>query len=387
MEIRKARSRSTRMALRGIARLTLWHKLIRDRLAAAPAHGREPSRIALFASMQLLGGGVLISAVVKTLRELYPRASIYVVGERHRSGKLEAFFQTHSWVDGMIYCPVRGGATFAEWWRFYRELKAYRFDMCVLSPNHSCSNSVFLYLCGVPHIVGAYLPEAWPWHDEVENRFLTGRVTNQLISQKSGMLLQFPQAYARMLTGRHDFGISALVPYLRFTDEGLPPPLAHRPLVTMHPGGPPNRRWRPDGFEAIGRMLIRRYGAAICIVGGQPEAEAADRIGSNIARECSDGDVVNGCGASTNQTLTYLAHSSMFLGNGAGPMQLALALGVPVVGLLLESEYGFAAPDAAGSQHRAIARERLEDVSVSEVWAAIESQGALVQPRHRSTAS
>jgi len=106
----------------------------------------------------LLGGGIVISAIAKLLKSVYPGPDL-CGGGTAQSGKLESFFKEHSWVDELIICPVRGDSTFGEWVRFYRKLRTYNLDVCILSPNHSCANSVFLYLCGMPEIVGVYLPK------------------------------------------------------------------------------------------------------------------------------------------------------------------------------------------------------------------------------------
>ena len=214
-------------------------------------------------------------------------------------------------------------------------LKARRFDLCVLSPNHACVNSVFLYLFGVPVIVGAYIPSVWQWHVGVENQFLTRSVTQAQMHGKKGVLLQFAQAYARTLTGREDLELAALVPYLRFKDEALPAALADKTIVTIHPGGAPYKRWPPERFAEIARLVVQHHDGAICILGGPPEAEYAEQIVKAIVAASPNSAVFNACGASINQTLTYLAHSTMFVGHGAAPMHLAVALGVPVVALLL----------------------------------------------------
>src|SRR5205085_7679767 len=112
----------------------------------------------------------------------------------HRSGKLESFFRNHSWVDELIISPVRGESTFMQWLRFYRRLGKYNLDLCILSPNHSCANPVFLYLCGMPEIVGVYLPKIWPWHEQIENRFFDQRLTAEELGDLH-RLWKFPEAY------------------------------------------------------------------------------------------------------------------------------------------------------------------------------------------------
>jgi len=372
MEIRKTRFWGVRLILRGACWLILGQKLLRDRWHSRRPQG-PPERIALFASMELLGGGVMISAIVKTVRQLYPGSTIYLVGERHRTGKLESFFKTHSWVDEVIFCPLREGGTLREWWTFYLFLKQLKIDMCLLSPNHSCSNSVFLYLCGVPEIVGAYLPVTWGWHRNVENRFLTRRMTIEQMGVEPYRQLDFPRGYARLLTGRNDFRLAELVPYLRPNPMGTQPVALQEPVVTLYPGGGPNKRWKPDSFVAVGRQLVDACCAAIVIIGGPLEAEVGAEVRQGILDAFPEARVLNCCGAPVNDTLTYISTSALFVGNNGGPMQLAVAMGVPVIGIFQENDAWFCGPDAAGSSHCTVARDRVEDIPVGEVWSRVDA--------------
>jgi ADP-heptose:LPS heptosyltransferase len=372
MEIRKERRLLTRVVLRGLVWPLLWQKQLRDWIRPPRPPSRPPSRIAVFVSMELLGGGIMISAILKTLRQVYPKARIYVVGEPHRAGKLEWFYKAHSWADEMIYCPVRGGSRWRDWWRFYRTLKTYQLDMCVLSPNHSCANSVFLYLLGIPRITGAYLPDSWPWHGYVEHRFLTDRMTTEHIGTMPYRVLYFPQAYAKWLMRRPDARIAELVPYVRYKEQRVPALMTRKPIVTMHPGGPPKKRWRPDGYASIGQRLVERYDAAIVLIGGAPEAELAEQIKTHILRECPGADVFNSCGASTDETLTCIAQSTLYVGNNAGPLHFAVALGTPVIAVFRGKDRWFSGPDAASDIHHVVWSETIDDVSVSEVWDTID---------------
>jgi ADP-heptose:LPS heptosyltransferase len=370
MEIRKARYQSQRAVLRGIVRVVYLVRSIATRLHPSKIQHREPRRIALFVSMELLGGGVIISAVAKLLKNVYPQATLTVVGEQHRTGKLAKFFEKHTCVDGVFICPRRGESTFLEWIRFYWDLKRRQFDVCVLSPNHSCSNSVFLYLCGIKEIIGAHLPETWPWHAEIENRFITRPVTKQHMTVPY-RLLAFPEAYGRLLTGRKDFKLAELLPLVKFRAEALPELASHRPKVTMHPGGPPHKRWPAEKYVELGKMLALRYDAALLIVGGQEESSLAAQIGDEILRECPWAEVHNCSGCAMNHTINFVARSVLYVGNNAGTMQIPAALGVPVVGLFPESDRWFSGPEALGEMHRVIAHESVEQISVADVEGVI----------------
>lgn len=382
MEIRKLRSRWQRGLLRGLVQLVLWQKAIRERVRPRPPMRGEPARIALFASMELLGGGIIISAIAKALRSLYPRARIYVVGEQHRAGTLAEFYRDHSCVDELIICPPRDGSRYRDWWRFYRQLTRFGFELAVLSPNHSCADPVFLYLLGIPEIYGAYLPKTWVRHLEIENRFLTRMVTTEHMGEEPYRLLAFPREYVRMVLHRPDARLGELVPFIAPRGESPPAPAPtpapaparamRRPRVVLHPGGAPHRRWPVERYAAIAQRLVQRRGASIAIIGGAPERALGATLQAEIARLCPDSIVENCCGCSLDETVRVVSEAVLYVGNNAGPMQIAVAVGTPVVGVFLQLDRHFSGPDAAGDEHAVVARERIEDVSVDDVWQAIE---------------
>jgi ADP-heptose:LPS heptosyltransferase len=337
-----------------------------------PRPNKIPSRIAVFATMELLGGGVMISAVMKTLSLLYPDATIYLVGERHRTGKLEEFFRKHSWVDDIIYCPPRNGTSVVDWVRFYRQFRRYQVDMCLLAPNHSCSNSVFLYLCGIPEIAGADLPHIWTWQGNIENRFLTRRLTAiHLGHDRPYRQLDFPQAYARMLTGDLTLRLEQIAPYVRFKPPGSLQAL-NGLTVSFYAGGTASTQWGSDNFTALSKLVLRHHGATILLIGGPHEAEIAAKIRHDALAECPDGHVFNFCGASLNETLNYIARSLLLVGNNGGVIQLAVATGVPVIALLRNDDVRFSGPDAAGHTHVSLSRAQINQLTVQEVWEVVD---------------
>jgi len=121
-----------------------------------------------------------------------------------------------------------------------------------------------------------------------------------------------------------------------------------RPLVVLHPGSGdnfPGRRWPTRRFALLARRLRDEADAVIAITGSRGESglvreieEASDRPLWNLAGRCSLPDLV-----------ALLARASLLVSNDTGPVHLASALGVPVLGLYgpnLPSLYG---PLSAGS--------------------------------------
>ncbi|MBT8763361.1 glycosyltransferase family 9 protein [Desulfohalobiaceae bacterium Ax17] len=108
-------------------------------------------------------------------------------------------------------------------------------------------------------------------------------------------------------------------------------------LVSLAPGaGASKRRWPLSRFAEVGVCLQEEYHAQFLIVGG-PEEEA---LGRELQQELGDA-VINTVGHTTlHQTAALLKRCRLFIGNDAGPMHIAAAVGVPVVEMSCHPETG-----------------------------------------------
>jgi ADP-heptose:LPS heptosyltransferase len=170
---------------------------------------------------------------------------------------------------------------------------------------------------------------------------------------------------------RPDVRLRELVPFI--APRGASPQMrvVRRPRVVIHPGGALHRRWPVAHYTAIAQRLIQQRGASIAIIGGAPERPLGAALEADILRLCPGSQVENWCGCSLNETVRVVSEAILYVGNNAGPMQIAVAVGTPVVGVFLQLDRHFSGPDAAGDEHGVVARERLEDISVDDVWDAI----------------
>jgi ADP-heptose:LPS heptosyltransferase len=101
-------------------------------------------------------------------------------------------------------------------------------------------------------------------------------------------------------------------------------------LVGLAPGaGAPKRLWPIDRFVELGWWLQNAYGARLLVLGGRGE----EPLGEELERALGF-CVVNAIGHTTlRQTVALLKRCHLFVGNDAGPMHMAAAVGVPVVEL------------------------------------------------------
>jgi len=108
------------------------------------------------------------------------------------------------------------------------------------------------------------------------------------------------------------------------------------------------RRWRPDGFIAVGTQLAQKHGARIVLLGGKAEREFAAVLADGLG---SIAFSVAGV-LSLRAAAALLKRCRLYIGHDTGAMHLAAAVGVPVVEIschpLTGSPYSWNAPQRFG---------------------------------------
>jgi ADP-heptose:LPS heptosyltransferase len=129
---------------------------------------------------------------------------------------------------------------------------------------------------------------------------------------------------------------------LVFGDE--PPESVTRPIIAMHPGSggySTARRWSPARFAELANTLYHDVGGQFLLVGGPEEAELHQQImslmGTGIPVRSLAGK------GKIQVTAAALELVDLFIGNDAGPMHLAAAVGTPTVAI-----FGLSNSDAWG---------------------------------------
>jgi len=108
------------------------------------------------------------------------------------------------------------------------------------------------------------------------------------------------------------------------------------------------RRWRPDGFIAVGRHLAQKHGARIVLLGGKAEREFAAVLADGLGPTA-----INAAGVlSLRAAAALLKRCRLYIGHDTGAMHLAAAVSVPVVEIschpLTGSPYSWNAPQRFG---------------------------------------
>ena len=115
-----------------------------------------------------------------------------------------------------------------------------------------------------------------------------------------------------------------------------------RPLVILCPGASygPAKRWPPERFAEAAALLQERRGAEVLVIGSPAELDLAESIRGRLARPPA---VLTGQ-TGLRDLLGVMATATLVLANDTGPMHLASALGVPVVGVFGPTDPAATAP-------------------------------------------
>lgn len=111
------------------------------------------------------------------------------------------------------------------------------------------------------------------------------------------------------------------------------PGASRRLRIALYPGAgaySPARRWPAERYGLVARQLAARLDAEILVVGGPTERELADQV-------CVDGGAACRSFAGLTSDVKVLAaildRCDLFIGNDGGVMNLATAVGKPVVAI------------------------------------------------------
>ena len=112
------------------------------------------------------------------------------------------------------------------------------------------------------------------------------------------------------------------------------PESVSRPIIAMHPGSggySTARRWAPERFARLADTLYTGVGGQLILIGGPEEVELHQRI-LGMMQSGMPARSFAGCG-NIKVAAAVLELADLFIGNDAGPMHLATAVGTPTVAI------------------------------------------------------
>jgi len=267
-----------------------------------------------------IGDSILARPAIESIADSFPEAELWLsAGEW-----VKDLFSSDGKIAGVV--PLSPANNIKSFRAAARKLRAQRFDIGILLTNSFGSALLFL-LAGIP--------QRWGYASDGRRLLLTRAVR----STDRDVTRHQVQYYLDLITG---LGLKARPPGLlltvpeeekertrRFLEElGVD---QRRPLLILSPGASygPAKRWPASRFAALASLFQERKDAAVLVIGSAAESDIAAAISHSLIKKPF---VLTGkTTLSQLKGLISLAH--LFVSNDSGPMHLANALRVPVVGI------------------------------------------------------
>jgi predicted lipopolysaccharide heptosyltransferase III len=281
----------------------------------------------LVVKLRYIGDVLLSTPVFRGLREAFPRATLTALV----NAGTEEVLQHHPDVDEVLVVRRRAdgvGAWLRSWTeplRLVRRLRERRFDLA-LDLTDGDRAAFLTWASGARGRVGF----------NREGRF-RGRAYHRVVPLQQGRRHAVEgDLEALRVLGLRPRTVAptlALPPEAEAAADAL---LAgkrvgrDRDLVLLHPGARWSfKAWPAERFAALGDWMAEALGARVLIAGGPGDAPVAEAIQRQMR---SPGLLVAG-ETSVLQLGALLKRCRLFVGNDAGPMHIAAAVGTPVVAL------------------------------------------------------
>ena len=153
------------------------------------------------------------------------------------------------------------------------------------------------------------------------------------------------------------------------------------PFVVLNPGAAwPNKRWPPDRFGAVAQWLRRERGLSSVVTWGPGDETLAAAVVDGAAGAAELAPTT-----SVADLIAIVREAALVVSGDTGPLQLAAAVGTPIVGIYGPTDAArngpwsaddvtvsrFAACDCHYRRRCRVARWCLEDISADDVIGAI----------------
>jgi heptosyltransferase-1 len=268
----------------------------------------------LIVRMSALGDIVHALPVLAALRRAYPSIEIDWLADRKYAGVLEL-------VDGLSRVIIgRPGLV-----RAIGELRNRRYDVAV-DLQGLLKSAAMTRLSGAARVVGfesSALREgaaAWFYRE-------TARVPDAAhIIRKNLSVLP-----ALGVPGPHEVTFPFRIPASAAADRVASDAAGRGDgrFALINPGAAwPNKRWSPDRFGTLARLLRDRHRLPSYVLWGSGEDVLADQV---VA--ASDGAAQRAPQTSLGDLLALASRAALMVSGDTGPIHLAAAVGTPVVGL------------------------------------------------------
>jgi predicted lipopolysaccharide heptosyltransferase III len=279
----------------------------------------------LVIKLRYLGDVLLATPVFRALRDAYPDSAITALVNR---GTEDILAHNPDLNDVLTVERRPDGSQ----WNLVRALRKRRFD-CALDLTDGDRSAVFARLSGAPVRIG--FNEEHRWRGLLYTTVVGGaapchRIERDLEAIRPLGLSPKPWPPRLAVSADEERELDSWLARL-----GIGPALSGGPWVMLQPGARYwFKAWPAERFAALADALRDRSGCRILVGGSDDDVDVAERI-RGLAR-CEP--IVTAGKTTVRRHAALLGRCALFVGNDNGPMHMAAALGVPVVGLFGPSD-------------------------------------------------
>ncbi len=305
----------------------------------------------LVVKLATIGDLLLATPALRALRETYPQAQIDLLVTPSSAGILDDWEVINHVIvlDKYIFDQPRQLLThptnLLKLRPLLRELRGSHYDAVLLMHHLTLffgrrKHQALMLATGAKYLVGLDNGHGWFLNVKVKDKgFGAMHEADYNLAVAAAVGGRTDERWLTMpLTDAHHQEATRLI-----LDEQDP---AHttRPIIVMHPGSggySTARRWDPNRFAELADTLYQDVGGQLLLIGGPEEAALHQEI---IGMLKTDVPVRSLAGKARLQvTAAILGLADLFIGNDAGPMHLAAAMGTPTVAI-----FGLSNADAWG---------------------------------------
>lgn len=268
-----------------------------------------------------IGEVLLSTAAIDAIKRSYPVSYVAFVTSAYSKPIVDARDNVD---DVIVFDTIRKRGTFSGAVRLAAALKRKKFDTAVILNPHK-SLHLACFLAGIPRRVGYC--RKWPFllTDSIPDKRNEGvkHEVEYMMDLLKVVGVDWPPLSPRMEVRAADEAYADGI----LTGKGVKKDKA---MVIVHPGSSNKAKiWPMERYAEVVRNIRSSTGAAVLLIGGKEERALAEKI-----IKLSGADAVNMAGdLSLRQLAALIKRASLFIGNDAGPMHIAAALGVKVIAI------------------------------------------------------
>lgn len=262
---------------------------------------------------------------LRILRKKFPEA--HITAALLDGGPGKALLETNPYLNEILAAPK--GTVYSPWgiWKWARKIGAGHYDVGI---ELSFPVLWLLRLAGIPRRVRFGRRPFWwlvPYRDQRDRDLHASEHFLRAIDKLDGKALRDDQGYDLVLTKEDEEKAGKVLANL-----------SAGPLIAVHPGARcnKNKRWDLGRFKELCLRLAQEYKAGILVLGGKDDAEAGEKLATDLNSHSVKAQNLAG-ELALRVTAAVAKRCRLYIGNDSGPIHIVSAVGTPIVSILASS--------------------------------------------------